>query len=147
MHEITRRAIDAIGHNPPENASVDRTQHLPRLPDEAGALKRVLATSAVQEIVANYQRHDAAARMHQATELRWTTFFIWSPVMLVVLGTCYVYLSAAWQAQFSIDKELLVLLILFYIAVLVGRSVFLWHLRNSTHAWAFEREQAEQARR
>jgi hypothetical protein len=145
MHEITQRAIDAVGHNAPGNRSVEFEQHIERLPDEAGALKRVLAADAIQDIVRAYRTYNEVAGPAQKKELRWATLLIWFPMILVMLASAYACISSINLIRPRTEMWLAVGLLIVYVYMTTRHYIV--EVGNFQSKWLAHREKAEYARR
>lgn len=145
MHQMTQRAINAIGHTDRSDWHLVPERHAGTLPDEAGPLKRILVTRAVQDIIDEYTRHDKAAGPAQKKELRWTTMLLWLPILLIALGVVFAGVPVGRMFGVRIEVFLLSLLGAFYLLTIFLR--YLGEIRNLQTGWILERGKAERARR
>lgn len=144
MSGVTQAAIAAVGAPvKSEDWRLQPLEHARRLPDAAGALKRVLEQPEIAETMARYEAADAAALLAQKQHRTWTSRANTMRFGAVCIGTVallsMVGLVPGWLSQ--------IFAVLQYALIVAALGVTMWLSRTiPLDRWKNERAKAESFR-
>lgn len=151
--DITQSAIKAIGDEAPSDWTLTPSEHANSLPPEAGALRRVLERSTLQETVRAFEVSDSEATHARD---RYKRLSVWAEVLsiIAILLAAFVLVTSANRVPESWNIELPKYLSLEYVVpwigaiqgfCLVASFFLLWLVRNRGHyqKWMSARGRAE----
>jgi hypothetical protein len=97
MHDVTVKALAAIGADDPSSDwRLAPEAHAARLPAEAGALRRVLEQSSVQDTIAEFQIADTKAVVAQGRYKRAGRIRLYTGIAATIIGATFILPLDEW---------------------------------------------------
>lgn len=145
--EESVKTADLLGVDSADDWKLEPTAHAARLMPEAAALKRVLETEFIKEIIGRYNRADKAAAEHQNSYKKFGRLEIYLGTAAAILGAIVLSMADSKNAAASYDylRDFLLLVQIFCAAGVIGVKYLLQH-QQPFIKWNELRSLAETAR-
>jgi hypothetical protein len=145
--QVRDRAADLLGADSADDWKLEPAEHAARLMPEAVALKRVLETEFIMEIIDRYDRADAAAAKHQRSYKKFGRAEIYLGTVAAIIGAIVLSMSDSTDAAATYDylRAPLLWIQIISAAGVVGVKYLLQHQQPFVK-WNESRSIAETAR-